>query len=192
MADFRGPSNARRAVADYLRGPALQRTLERLRADWQLDEADLPAADVVSQVEPAALDRFPLIAVTSGGQRRLRRVDLLPDADVFSATYPVRVYVWVRESGRERVVDVRDDLATAVMVSLVEDVTLGRSDMRVEDGAMSVEPSDVTPVHGDRFVAGAYVGFDLTVEEQLTRPALGVAAAVDVEVSVYADPQSAR
>jgi hypothetical protein len=60
-------------------------------------------------------------------------------------------------------------------------VTLGTAgDAVVQDG-VTESYSDVQPVKGGRHVAGAFIGFQLKVEEAIVRQEIGTAATVSVE-----------
>lgn len=175
--ELRGPAGVRADVTAFLRAH-LPAHIDGCRYAWGLPAARLPAPanvpednriDAYLDHEPAALDRWPLVAVTTG-RRTHRAVDFSDDGSpLYRAMYPIRVYSWVRDEGYEATADQRDNLGTAVSVTVLSHINLGSSGrMRVDPGTVVVDFSDVTPVKGDRFVAGSYVGFDLHVEETLT------------------------
>ena len=47
---------------------------------------------------------------------------------------------------------------------------------------MSEEYSDLTLLKGDRVMAGAFIGYDVTIEEVITRKALGIFEEYELEV----------
>lgn len=186
MTAFEGPIVARKAVADYLASPAALAVRRRYRRIWQVDETQLPDPVMVLEREATELEQFPLIAVTTGpGTRRMTRLEHEDGVSTYSSTYPIRVYVWARDEGREAVGDQRDRLASWVIAALLDDVTCGRPDVQIREETITTSPSDTTPVNGERFVAGAWVGVDVTVEETLTRDPLGVVRTATGEVTVY-------
>lgn len=192
---MRGPRGVRHAVTGFLRAE-LGRRIEACREAWDLLDHELPAPvsapddparDAFLEREPAAIDRWPLIAVTSG-RRTQRGVDLADDGDPqFRATYPLRVYSWVRSEGWDATQDLRDDLATAVQVTVLSDLRLGTDWLVAAPSTLVMDFSSVQKVKGDRFVAGAYVGFDVHAVETLTdRLALAGGAVRDTVARVGA------
>jgi hypothetical protein len=176
--EMRGPRGVRHAMSDFLR-LELPRRIVACRAAWGLDDDALPIpvskpddarADAYFEREPKAIDRWPLIAVTSG-RRTQKGVDFDDDGSpVYRATYPVRVYSWVRHEGFDATQDMRDDMATAIQIALLSHVDLHSPGARLSivPASMVVDFSDVSPVKGDRFVAGSYVGLDVNATETLT------------------------
>lgn len=176
--EMRGPRQVRHAVSEFLRSDLPVR-IPRLRVIWDLLDAELPVPDPSRDPkldayvprEPSALDRWPLIAVTSG---RLtgRKVDTNDVAEPqYGVRYPIRVFSWVRSEGWETTQDMRDDMATAVRIALLSRPLLLAGtglDLRVDESTLTTDFSEVTPVKGERFVAGSYVGFDLQATETLT------------------------
>lgn len=177
--EMRGPRGVRHAVTNFLRAN-LPRHIEACREAWDLldEELPIPAShpddprkDAYFEREPAAIDRWPMIAVTTG-RRTQRETDRDPDdgSPVARATYQLRVYSWVRAEGWDETQDMRDDLATAVQVCLLSHVTLDSIDGRLQiaPSTLTVDPSDVVKVQGDRYVAGSFVGVELHAVETLT------------------------
>jgi hypothetical protein len=176
--EMRGPAGIRHAVCEFLRAD-LPRRAEACRDAWDLldEELPLPVDDPNDPKrhgyfarEPAAIDRWPLIAVTSG-RRSQREFDRDDDGSpVFRATYPVRVWSWVRDSGFDATLDLRDNLMTCIQVAVLSNVTLGSVGGRLQmtPASLVADPSQVRKVEGDRFVAGSFVGFDLVALETLT------------------------
>lgn len=176
--EMRGPRGVRHAVTDFLR-VELPRRIEACREAWGLSADDLPLPvsdpedarrDGYIEHEPKAIDRWPLIAVTSG-RRSQRGVDFDDDgAPIYRATYPVRVYSWVRDAGWDATQDMRDDMATAIQIAVLSHTTLHSpgGSLQIVPSTLLVDFSSVQPVKGDRFVAGSFVGFDVHATETLT------------------------
>lgn len=177
--EMRGPAGVREDVRDFLR-ELLPPHLEACRAAWGRSEAELPLPvsepddprkDAYFAVEPAAIDRWPMIAVTTGRYTQRGQVDFSIDGDPqYDGTYPVRVYSWVRAAGFEACQRMRDDFGTALRVAFMAHTRLAvpSGQFTVIPSSVVIDFSDITPVRGDRFVAGSYVGFDLRVLETLT------------------------
>ena len=177
MSEMRGPVGVRSQITAYLRD-ALPVRLLAVREAWGLADVELPLpvddpgdpkADAYFNREPTALDRWPLVAVTSGRVSQ-RAVDFdLDFSSVYQSTCPIRVYSWVNAGGRDDAQVMRDNFATAVRVAVLSDVQLGSNgDLSLTPSSLVMDFSDVSKVKGDRFVAGSYVGFDVSFAETLT------------------------
>lgn len=174
--ELRGPRGVRAALVAFLR-EWLPIHAEACRVAWALEEDELqvpkssgdPREDGYFAGEPPAIDRWPLVSVTSG-RRTQRTVDQTDDGELeFMSVYPVRLYCWVRAEGREAAQNRRDDLATAVQITALAHTDFGSSGRtRLVPSSVVTDFSSVEPVRGDRFVAGAFVGFDVQVVETLT------------------------
>lgn len=173
--EMRGTRGARLLVATYLR-VVLPEHIVAARLAWNLTDEQLPIP--VSSVDPKldayfpreveVLDRWPLIAVASGRLAQ-RATDFTDDFEErYRSTVPMRVFGWVRHEGREEVQDVRDDFATCIRAALLADPTLGTDDALLDPTSMIVDPSRPDKVKGERWIAGAYIGFDLAIGETLT------------------------
>jgi hypothetical protein len=168
---MRGARAAKTFVAEFLRAE-FPSHLAVVRAELDLEESDLPAPVRYKVNETQALDEWPMIAVAAVRVLRMRRREVRPPDTVFyDVTYSLRAYLWVRETEWDHAIEVRDDLSGALRRLLVDRQTLKVAGdvARVREETVVEEFSDVTPVKGDRFVTGSYVGFDLELEETLTR-----------------------
>lgn len=177
MTEMRGPAGVRAQITGFLRAN-LAAHLVAAREAWGLEEAALPLPvneptepkrDAYFDREPTALDRWPMVAVTSGRVAQ-RATDFATDFDeVYRSSCPIRVYSWVNAAGRDDAQVMRDNFATAIRVALLSNVMLGTSgDLLLAPSSLVIDFSDVSKVKGDRFVAGSYVGFDATFDETLT------------------------
>jgi hypothetical protein len=175
--EMRGPRGVRHAVTEFVRA-TLPVYVDGCRAAWGVTAAELPLpvsapddprTDAYLPHEPKAVDRWPLIAVTSG-RRTQRHIDYAADGSpVYEAKYPIRVYSWVKDAGYQRTQDQRDDLATAIQVMFLANTNLGSGGpLTMVPSSLVVDFSSVEAVKGERFIAAAYVGFDVQVIETLT------------------------
>lgn len=161
------------------------------RTEFGLLEADLVPPSRYKANPTQALDEWPLVAVDVVRAARVRRREhTLPDTVVYDVTYTTRVYVWVNENEWDRALEARDDLTGALRRLLLDRQTLKvPGDIaRVLEETLIEEYSDVTAVKGGRYVAGAYVAFDLELEETLTRAPSGTVARVVVQHGALPHP----
>jgi hypothetical protein len=175
--EMRGTRGFRIIVAEQLRA-RLPAHIEAGRAAWGLTAEQLPMPvsapddprqDAYFAREVEVLDRWPLIAVASGRLTQ-RATDFTDDFDErFRAVVPMRVFAWVRAEGRDEVQDIRDDFATCVRACLLADPQLGTAgDALLDPTSLLVDPSRPDKVKGERWIAGAFIGFDLAIGETLT------------------------
>jgi hypothetical protein len=176
--ELRGPAGVRAVVCDFLRGN-LPLFAQACRDAWDVPDEELPVPvsdprdpkrDAYFAREPAAIDRWPMIAVTSG-----RRTQRETDRDgsggiVFRATYATRVYWWVKDAGWDATVEQRDNLGTAIQVALLSRLSMGSVGARLQivPSTLIFDPSVIAKVQGDRYVAGGFIGFDINATETLT------------------------
>lgn len=185
---MRGVRAAKELVAGFLRAE-LPPYLVSVRLDWDLTADELPdPVDYLAREPAGTLDRYPLVAVTGMRAPRYRRLETIGDASLFEVTYALRVFVWVLATGFEETIDRRDDLTQAV-VNLLLDAQVFAPDQnaRIEETTLAVDYSDVTAGKGDRFLAGAYLAFELRVEETLQRSdrVRGTVSVVAVDGEVF-------
>lgn len=180
VVDTRGIGSAKRLVAEFL-AAELPGYLGELRTLWELDDVSLPVPTAFDHNEPQALDRWPRVSVVGVAAKRVRSEHQVDAEIAYVATYTLRAFVWVRDSGWDRTLDTRDDLTAAVSTLLLDRQTLGQPDVLVLEDTLAEEYSDIQPVRGDRYVAGSYVGFDLRRVEALRRDRSGTVATVKLD-----------
>ena len=167
-----GPQFAKEYVTTFLQNDIPTR-INRYRNGWILDDISLPVPATYVSYEPLALDSWPTIITVAISTKSFSR--FYPEATgdpVYNATYAMRTYVWVRADGSEQATIMRDRLTTVVRSALLDRPCFSRSsvrDARVEESTLSEEYSDLTLLKGDRVLAGAYIGYDITMEEVITR-----------------------
>lgn len=176
-SELRGPAGVRLAVAEFSRLWLPQHAAAAAEA-WELDPVLVPVPlsapgeprrDAYLPREPAAIDRWPLLSVTTG-RRTSAPIDQNDDGEVqIQSIHQTRVYLWVKAAGWNATMDMRDNLATVAQAMFLAHNNLdGDGTMRIMVKTMMTDYSTVEPVKGERFVAGAFVGFDLAVVETLT------------------------
>lgn len=125
---------------------------------------------------PAAIDRWPLIAVT-GLSSRPRRIELDEAGNpVYWTTHATRTFVWARAQGMTLTERVRDDYATLVVLAMLgtQGFTVdGALGLVVEDSVVVTYSDIAKPVKGDRWVAAAQIDADVRVEEAVSTPPVG-------------------
>lgn len=175
--ELRGPNGVRTAIRDHLR-VVLQPHVEACREAWGLSEEQLPLPanepsdprlDGYFDREPDAIDRWPLLAVVSGRFTQVADDFDLDGEPVYRSTCPVQVFSWLKATGREETLRMRDDFATALRAALLSHINLGSDgQLALVPSTMVTDFSDVVAVRGDRFVGGSYVQFEVRILETLT------------------------
>lgn len=177
--ELRGPDGVRHAIADFLR-EWVPRHAAAAETAWGLEPGaigvpvsapDDPRADAYMPRELRAIDRWPVISVTSGRFRQTETDRDLDSADVIlTGVYPIRVFSWVKDEGFDATADLRDNLATVIRVAVLSHLHLDSpgDSLLVVPSTVVVDQSTVEAVKGDRFVAGSFVAFDVQATETLT------------------------
>jgi hypothetical protein len=53
---------------------------------------------------------------------------------------------------------------------------------RIDETSIREEFSDLTLLKGDRVLAGAFIGYDLTIDEVVARETLGTVSIIDLDI----------
>jgi len=186
-----GAWQAKSLVTEYLNSDLPTRIVD-YRTLWSKDTKTLPLPSFIVQYEPLALDHWPSIITIATGTSNIVREDYTTGGDpIYRVTYALRTYVWVKSILPDRVTEMRDNLTAVVRAALLDHPALRdvprweHCDPVVEEDSMTEEFSDLTLLKGDRYLAGAYVGYNLTVSETIGREPLTSTLAyifsVDVE-----------
>lgn len=186
-----GAWQAKTLVTDYLNSD-LPTRLIRFRNHWEKDDILLPTPEKIVQFEPLTLDTWPTLITLVTGTQGVTREDY-DDAGnpIYRVRYAMRTYIWVRAEQPDRVTMIRDDLTTVVRDALVDHPALRSLDRYehceafVDEGTVREEFSDLTLLKGDRYLAGAYVSYDMSVSETVTREPLSDSLALTFDVDVY-------
>lgn len=181
-----GPQFAKQYVTDYLAADIPIRLI-KYRNSWGLDSTSLPTPELYLNYEPIALDTWPTIITVVISTRRFDRENIIMNYDPkYSVIYTMRTYVWVKTEGSEEATLMRDRLTTVVRSALLDYPCFKRSNelrsARLFEESLTEEYSDLTLLKGDRVMAGAYLGYDVELEEVITREPYGELQEIDLDV----------
>jgi len=175
-----GARLAKSYVSNYLANDMPSRILGYRNA-WNLSSTQLPDPVRYLSYEPFALDKWPTIITLVMSTTGMERSDYTYSADpVYRVSYEMRTYVWVRASGADVVTDQRDNLTMIVRESLMDGPSLSSYDStvpcspKIDESTIQEEFSDLTLIKGERLLAGAYVSYDLSLEETIIREPSGI------------------
>lgn len=168
-----GAQYAKSFVTDYLKVD-LPKRLITYRNGWNLSDSDLPNPAEYLTYEPLVLDVWPTIITVAISTRSFERHGYGSGLDpMYKANYSMRTYVWVKTDGSQATTDMRDRLTTVVRSALLDYPCLQREgaerQARIEETTLVEEFSDLTLLKGDRVLAGAYIGYELSIDEVITR-----------------------
>lgn len=185
-----GPRLAKNYVSNYL-GNDLPSRLITYRNRWALSAKQLPEPLRYLSYEPFALDAWPTIITLVTNTRSITREGYEFDHDPnFRVVYEMRTYVWVRDEGAETVTGQRDNLTTVVREALMDGPSLSEYDTsvpcspKIDESTIREEFSDLTLIKGERLLAGAYIAYDLALEEVIDHAPVGVFTKAEATVSV--------
>ena len=181
-----GAHFAKEYVTTFLKSDIPTRIV-RYRNGWNLDDISLPDPVEYFSYEPLALDSWPTIITVAISAKSFNRYIHETSFDpVYNVTYALRTYVWVRGDGSEEATLMRDRLTAVVRSALMDYPCFNRHDTsrdaRIEESTLSEEYSDLTLLKGDRVMAGAFIGYDVIMEEAITREDIGTLEEIDLEV----------
>lgn len=184
---MQGPQFAKDYVNSYLEADFPSR-LTRYRNGWGVDDYTLPDPLLYLTYEPIALDHWPTIITvaisTNSFERERYQSGMNPE---YRVTYSMRTYVWVKTEGSEQVTRMRDRLTTVLRSALLDYPNLQMCDPEdkiypmIEESSVREEFSDLTLVKGDRVMAGAYLGYDLTLNETIYRLPISNVASIEAD-----------
>lgn len=175
-----GPRLAKNYVSNYLANDMPDR-LVTYRNHWGLSSSQLPSPVRYLSYEPFALDKWPTVINLVINTRSVVRDGYESDADPnYRVSYEMRTYVWARANGAENVTEQRDNLTTVIREALMDGPSLSAYDStvpcypKIDEGTIREEFSDLTLIKGERLLAGAYIAYDLSLNEVIDVAALGV------------------
>lgn len=190
---MQGPASAKKFVADYLKGD-LESRCAAYRNHWGVAEEFLthpvtyltwaaPSLEYMTEELPAC---YTVIISTTG----LNRGDYTEQLDpIYTVSYEARTYLWVKQDDAEQATKTRDNLMTVTRAALLDHQCLNavalaeNNRVKFDEGTMREEYSDLIPLKGNRYAAGGYISYTMTVDEIVTRTTIGQVA--DVQVTNY-------
>ena len=153
--------------------------LVRYRNGWNLHSGQLPDPEDYLAHEPLAIDHWPSIITVALSTGQMERIGFAGPDPLYRVSYNMRTYVWVRTEGTAETTLMRDRLTTVVRSALLDYPCLKAYDSRtsfralIDESTFREEFSDITLLKGDRFMAGAYIGYTLEIDEVVTRLDIG-------------------
>lgn len=190
---MQGAAAAKRFVNDYLAYDLPERLIA-YRNHWQVDEDALPEPLLYLTYEPVALDHWPTLITLAMSTSNISRIDYEGALDpLYRVRYSMRTYIWVKADNATECTENRDNLATVVRSALLDHAGLRTADRDsceavVDEGTVREEFSDLTLIKGERVMAGAYIAYDLNINELITRKPIAESLnslEVEAEVKAY-------
>ena len=166
----------------------LPNRINRYRSGWNLDSNELPTPEFFLTYEPIALDHWPTIITVCISTSPFERMMQGSQGDpLYRVTYSMRTYVWAKTEGSEAVTLLRDRLTTVLRSALMDRPCLTQydsdteADIFIDESSLREEFSDLTLIKGDRVLAGAYLGYDLVLNEVIYRDQIAAITGYDIE-----------
>lgn len=183
-----GPHFAKDYVSSYLQND-LPKRIVRYRNGWDISSTELPMPEKFFTYEPLALDAWPTIITVAISTTRFERMGFDGPDPLYRVNYNMRTYVWCRAIGADEATIARDRLTAVVRSALLDYPCLQATDPRqsfqvmIDENSMREEFSEITLLKGDRVLCGAYVGYDLGINEVVTRQDIGEIQEIQLSVS---------
>lgn len=183
-----GAHFAKNYVSDYLQKD-LPTRINRYRNGWNISSTELPTPEKYFAYEPLALDAFPTVITVAVSTTSFERMGFDGPDPLYRVNYAMRTYVWCRAIGADEATVARDRLTSVVRSALLDYPCLQAVDPRqsfqvmVDENSMREEFSEITLLKGDRVLCGGYVGYNLGINEVVTRQAIGEISEIELAVS---------
>ena len=188
-----GPFQAKDWVSRYLEND-LPGRIVAFRNFWNMSEEELPLPNGYFNWAPPSLEHmgadlpviYTVILTTNG----MTRIGYTPEYDpIYRVEYAARTYCWVKHVGIDMTVRSRDNLLTVMRTAILDDQCLQAADhenrdVKFDEGSVREEYSDIMFAKGDRYEAGGYLSYELTINEVVSRPLIGTVE--EFEVGTYA------
>lgn len=180
-----GSHFAKSYVTTYLENDLPQR-LVSYRNGWNLDSESLPSPTKYLSYEPIALDEWPTIITVAISMMGMERNGWYQNHPEYRVRYNMRTYVWVREEGSDEATLMRDRLTTVVRSALLDRPCLKATDPRqtfeavIDEATLREEYSDLTLLKGDRVLAGAFLSYEMHINEISAREDIGTVSEIEV------------
>lgn len=186
---MQGAYKAKNFVNNYLEQD-LPKRLRKYRNAWNLDDENLPEPVKYLVYEPLALDHWPTLITVAISMSGLERDDYTSVLDpMYFVNYAMRTYVWVKDDSSEECTAKRDRLVTVVRSALLDSPSLNlcgspdNLDVSIDEGTLREEYSDLTLIKGERVLAGAYLSYNLRINEVVRVDTIGEISEIETEVN---------
>jgi len=180
-----GPQLLKNFVNEYLK-VEIPKRLIKYRNYWDVSNDELPDPAEFLDYEPATMDSWPTIITVALSGRGFTRVGHMRYGDPeYQVSYNMRTYAWARTEGGRSVTVMRDILIVVIRSALMDHPCLKRRNPQreamIEESSITEEYSEITLLKGDRYLAGAYVGYELRIEEPIVREKIADFENIDLE-----------
>ena len=180
VATMEGAAKAKKYVSDFLASDLPTRCMN-YRNNLYLSDSELPNPVKYLTYEPLTMDNWPTIITLVESTGNISRDNHGPTLDPeYQVVYRMRTYVWVRVVGPDVVTTARDNMTMVVRDALLDRPALrGASeegtvaDIKVDEGTITEDFSDLTLLKGERFLAASFLSYDLSLYETVSRATLG-------------------
>ena len=179
-----GPHFAKSYINNFLSSDVPIRIID-YRNGWGIDDRTLPTPVAYYAYEPLAMDDWPTVITVVMSTTGFERIGWDRIHPIYRVSYSMRTYIWTRTEGPEETTIMRDRLSTVVRSSLMDHPALDALDPRqtfrvvIDESSVREEYSDLTLLKGDRVLAGAYVSYDLHIDEIIMREPKGTVSEID-------------
>lgn len=180
-----GAQFAKDFVNNYLIHDMPLRLIE-YRNGWATNDIELPSPVKYTTYEPIALDEWPTVITVVMSTNSMERIGYRNGDPLYRVDYSMRTYVWVKDVGSAEVTLMRDRLATVLRSAILDYPCLKAMDredvlrIQIDEGTIQEQFSDLTLLKGDRVLAGAYLSYNLMIDEVVERKPLGSAETINV------------
>jgi hypothetical protein len=182
-----GAQFAKQYVNNYLSEDIPVRIID-YRNGWSVDDITLPTPEGFTTYEPFAIDTWPLVITVVIASTAFNRIGFDGPDPLYRVSYSMRTYVWVKTEGSEECTIMRDRLTTVLRSALLDYPCLKAYDERasfrvvIDEGSLREEFSDLTLLKGDRIMAGAYISYNMEIDEVVSRKPIGIVSSIDLEI----------
>jgi hypothetical protein len=179
---MQGPHKAKEFVNLYLESDLPDR-LVKYRNAWNLDDEELPEPKKYLAYEPVAIDAWPTLITVAISMDGLERTDYTRLFDPrFSVNYTMRTYIWVKDDQSDLATLKRDRLTTVLRSAILDGPSLNQCgdteglEVMIDESSIREEYSELTLIKGERVMAGAYLGYTVTIVETSRVPVIAPSA----------------
>lgn len=183
-----GAHFAKNYVSTYLQND-LPKRIVRYRNGWDISSTELPMPEKYFAYEPLALDAWPTVITVAISTQSFERMGFDGPDPLYRVNYSMRTYVWCRAVGPDEATVARDRLTSVVRSALLDYPCLQAVDPRqsfqvmIDENTMREEFSEITLLKGDRVLCGGYVGYNLGINEVVTRQDIGQIQEIELSVA---------